>query len=252
MSEYRRQVILDTETTGFDPTTGDRLVEIGCIEMVDRQLRADAKKYHVYINPQRDVPEDAVKIHGLTTEFLQDKPTFAQVADEFIDFVRGSELVIHNAPFDVGFLDYELKMHKPGFKGLASICGILDTLVLAKQMHPGQRNTLDALANRYDVIKDSGDRFKSRAITSSQTATSAEDGHGALIDSELLGEVYLRMTRLQWGLDMGGSGDSEQAGGASIRRLPANRRMTRVIRPNDDEQAAHKLKLERLSVDTTW
>jgi len=168
-----RQIILDTETTGIGAQLGHRIIEIGCLEMINRKLTG--KHYHVYLNPQREVDEGAFKVHGISSEFLQDKPLFKDIADDFIAFVDGAELIIHNAPFDVGFLNAELKRAK-FTKAVVDYCEVLDTLVLAKKKHPGQRNSLDALCKRYEV--DNSNR----------------QWHGALLDAELLAFVYLAMT----------------------------------------------------------
>ena len=177
-----RQICLDTETTGVNPQTGDRIVEIGCVEIVGRTLSDDpCHHYHIYLNPEREVPEEVVKVHGLTTEFLSDKPLFADVAQEFLDFVKGAELLIHNAPFDVGFLNMELNRLKLG--RLTDYCPqITDTFELARQMFPGLRNSLDALCSRFEIDR------------------SARVLHGALLDARLLAEVYLDMTRKQGSL----------------------------------------------------
>ncbi len=174
-----RQITLDTETTGIDVASGDRVIEIGCVELVGRTLSDDAKYYfHVYINPERDVPEEVVKIHGLTNEFLADKPVFADIADSFLEFIRGAELLIHNAAFDVGFLNAELA--KLGKGKLEDYCPkITDTIAIARNLFPGLRNNLDVLCTRYEIDN------------SSRTL------HGALLDARLLAEVYLAMTRKQ-------------------------------------------------------
>lgn len=169
-----RQIILDTETTGREISEGHRIIEIGCLEMLDRRL---SKKYfHCYLNPGRDSEAGALAIHGLSTEFLLDKPLFKSIADKFLDFIQGAQLIIHNAPFDIGFLDYELTLANKNYKKIADYCQILDTLPLARQLHPGQRNSLDALCKRYEI--DNSKRNK----------------HGALLDAELLARVYLGMT----------------------------------------------------------
>ena len=168
-----RQIILDTETTGIGPEQGHRVIEIGCVELIDRKLTG--KHYHVYINPQRLVDEGAFRVHGISSEFLQDKPLFADIVSEFLQFVGGAELIIHNAPFDVGFLNSELQ-HVKWKKKLEDYCDIFDTLALAREKHPGQRNSLDALCKRYDV--DNSNRQL----------------HGALLDAEILAFVYLAMT----------------------------------------------------------
>lgn len=187
-----RQIVLDTETTGLNARSGDRIIEIGCVELVNRQLTGN--NFHHYMNPERDSEEGALAVHGLTTEFLSDKPKFAEIVDEFRDYIRGAEVIIHNAPFDIGFLDEELKrVGMPTFRD--HIDGIIDTLVQAKEMYPGKRNSLDALCDRYGISN------AHRAL------------HGALLDAELLAEVYLAMTRGQNSLTM----DLEpEAGNAGI------------------------------------
>lgn len=168
-----RQVVLDTETTGISPEEGHRIIEIGCVELSDRRLTG--RHFHTYLNPARAVDEGAFRVHGISTEFLQDKPLFAEKAQEFWDFIEGAELIIHNAPFDVGFLRAELKAISWGMS-LEESCTVFDTLVYARQAHPGQRNSLDALCKRYDI--DNSNRQL----------------HGALLDAEILAKVYLAMT----------------------------------------------------------
>lgn len=168
-----RQVVLDTETTGIGHELGHRVIEIGCVELQDRKLTGN--HFHVYLNPQRDVEEGAFRVHGISSEFLQDKPLFKDVVAEFIQFIEGSELIIHNAPFDIGFLDSELRIvNWPS--PLSDFCSVCDTLVLAREKHPGQRNSLDALCKRYEI--DNSNRTF----------------HGALLDAEILAFVYLAMT----------------------------------------------------------
>lgn len=169
-----RQIILDTETTGLRTEDGHRIIEIGCVEMVDRRLTG--KHYHKYINPQREVEKEAMAVHGITNEFLQDKPLFATLAEELMEFISGAELIIHNAPFDIGFLNYEFMLTRGQWKQITHYCEVVDTLKLARQMFPGQRNSLDALCKRFGV-----DNTK-------------RDLHGALLDSNLLAQVYLLMT----------------------------------------------------------
>ena len=176
-----RQIILDTETTGIGAEFGHRIIEIGCLELVDRKLTGN--HFHTYLNPQREVEEGAFRVHGISTEFLQDKPLFSDKLQEFLEFIDGAELIIHNAPFDVGFLNAELK-HANWPKPLEAYCSIIDTLVLARQKHQGQRNNLDALCKRYDV-NNANRQF-----------------HGALLDAELLAAVYLAMTGGQTNLFM--------------------------------------------------
>ena len=223
-----RQIILDTETTGFDPKQGDRLVEIGCVEMIDRKITGNT--YHQYINPQRDVPEDAIAIHGLTNEFLDDKPIFSQVADEFFNFVKGAELIIHNAPFDLGFLDFELNELNRGYPNLASVCSIIDTLVMAREMRPGQRNTLDALA------------------TEDPTYSVNRDLHGALLDSEILAYVYLAMTGGQKSLELAASDGSSSDSLMPV--TPIDRSQMQLALPvyrlSPSERQAHYDRLETI------
>ncbi len=168
-----RQIILDTETTGLGHASGHRIIEIGCLELIDRSLTGE--QFHVYLNPDRAIDPGAMKVHGIKNEFLVDKPRFADILEDFLSFVKDAELIIHNAPFDMGFLNAELKRAKYP-KTLEEHCGVFDTLVLAKEKHPGQRNNLDALCKRYDVVN------------------SHRKLHGALLDSELLALVYLAMT----------------------------------------------------------
>jgi DNA polymerase III subunit epsilon len=207
-----RQIVLDTETTGLDPALGHRIVEIGCLEILNR--RVTGATYHAYLNPEREIDAGAVQVHGLTGDFLADKPRFADVAAELLEFVRDAELIIHNAPFDVGFLDAEFG--RLGDGPVSRYCGVLDTLRLAKQLHPGQKNNLDALCKRY-AVDNSGRAF-----------------HGALLDAQLLAEVYLAMTRGQESLGIEMSPPSRAAGVASARRGPL-----RVIRASEAEQASH-------------
>ncbi|USE39480.1 DNA polymerase III subunit epsilon [Endozoicomonas sp. SCSIO W0465] len=224
-----RQIILDTETTGIDPKQGHRVIEIGCVEMIDRKLTGN--HYHVYINPQRVIEQEAINVHGITNESLVDKPIFSAIADEFLDFIRGAELVIHNAAFDVGFINHEFSLLRRGFPNVEECCGVLDTLALARKKHPGQKNNLDALCKRYFIDN------------SSRTL------HGALLDSEILAEVYLAMTGGQTALSLSGSddnaGDSEGEGSA-IRRLAPGRAELRVISASDNELQNHQNKLEQI------
>ncbi len=223
-----RQVVLDTETTGLETSQGHRIIEIGCVELIGRRLTG--RHYHQYINPERDIDAGAMEVHGITNEYLQDKPVFAAIADEFLEFIRGAELVIHNAPFDVGFLDNELKLL--GRKeSVEDHCTVIDSLVMARQKHPGQRNSLDALCQRYGVDN------------------SQRDLHGALLDAEILADVYLLMTGGQIGLTLAGEGAN--AGGGpevanEIRRLSAQRQPLPVLRATEVELSAHQERLEAI------
>ncbi|NVK22376.1 MAG: DNA polymerase III subunit epsilon [Kangiellaceae bacterium] len=227
-----RQIVLDTETTGLEPSEGHRIIEIGCVELVNRKLTGN--HYHQYLQPDREIDQGAIEVHGITNEFLQDKPRFEDVASEFLAFIEGAELIIHNAPFDIGFLDHELNL-LPTAKGtMSDYCLVLDTLVLARQMHPGQRNSLDALCKRYDINN------------------SHRELHGALLDSEILADVYLRMTGGQTNLTLGNQSANKSATGeTTVRRLSANRAPLKVIKADDKELEAHKKKLESLN-EAIW
>ena len=218
-----RQVVLDTETTGLEHREGHRVIEIGCVEMVERRLTN--RNFHVYINPERVVDEGAIAIHGITNEFLADKPKFEDVAEEFMDFIRDSELIIHNAPFDVGFLDAELQRLDPDLK-IRDMAGVLDTLVMARELHPGQRASLDVLCKRYDV--DNSNR----------------ELHGALLDSEILAEVYLAMTGGQVDLCLDLAGDSGQEGGEVVTGIDLSKLIVR--RASAEELAAHEARLDAI------
>ncbi len=215
-----RQIILDTETTGLDPSLGHRIIEIAAVEIVNR--RFTDRHYHQYVNPEREIEAGAIEVHGITVEFLQDKPKMREVAKEFLDFVSGAELIIHNAPFDVGFLDHELALLN--LKPIGDYCPLItDTLKMAKGLHPGKRNSLDALSERYQIDN------------------SARTLHGALLDARLLAEVYLAMTRGQESLlmDMGESSSPLLDGALSDEKLELI-----VLRPTPDELAAHAGQLD--------
>ncbi|BFM16388.1 DNA polymerase III subunit epsilon [Maricurvus nonylphenolicus] len=234
-----RQIVLDTETTGLEPSQGHRIIEIGCVELVDRKLTG--RHYHQYIQPQREVDEGAMEVHGITNEFLLDKPLFSQIVDEFMTFVKGAELVIHNAPFDIGFLDHELRLDGGRYGSMADHCSVVDSLVMARQKHPGAKNNLDALCKRYMVDN------------------SQRDLHGALLDAEILADVYLMMTGgqtdLMLGQDQSESTESQGADVTAIRRLDANRPALAVIQPSAEEMELHSRKLEEIqkaSGDCLW
>lgn len=217
-----RQIVLDTETTGLNPRTGDRIIEIGCVELVDRRLTG--KHFHRYTNPGRDSDPGALAVHGLTTEFLRDKPQFFEIADELCAFVRDAEIIIHNAPFDVGFLDAELDLlGLPKFG--SQVLKITDTLLQAKELHPGKRNSLDALCDRYGV------------------SNAHRTLHGALLDAELLAEIYLAMTRGQNSLTIDLNMDEAQ-GGASSRVAEIAEIL--LLAPDAAELAAHDTVLKSL------
>jgi DNA polymerase-3 subunit epsilon len=222
-----RQIVLDTETTGLEVSRGHRIIEIGCVELIDRKLTGN--HYHQYINPERDIDQGAIEVHGITSEFLSDKPLFSQIARDFFDFVDGGELIIHNAPFDIGFLDSELERLDQGYPQLDSVCKVIDTLLMARSKHPGQRNNLDALCTRYFVDN------------------SQRDLHGALLDAEILADVYLLMTGGQTTLQLS-SGDSGGGDGtqnlSSIRRLNSDRKPLPVILAGAAEMEAHEHQLD--------
>jgi len=223
-----RQIVLDTETTGLEPKQGHRIIEIGCVELVDRRLTGN--NFHQYLQPDREIDDAAVEVHGITTEFLADKPRFEDVVDDFISYVDGAELIIHNAPFDVGFLNAELGKAGKEEGLLERLCTITDTLVMARTKHPGQRNSLDALCRRYEIDN------------------SQRQLHGALLDSEILADVYLVMTGGQGALSFGGqlSEGGEQNGAAAIRRFTAAREPLTIVRANEAECQAHELRLDAL------
>jgi DNA polymerase-3 subunit epsilon len=226
-----KQIILDTETTGLDPKSGHRVIEIGCIELINRKFTGE--QFHVYLNPDRDSEEGALKVHGLTTEFLSDKPRFTEVYDDFIKFIDKSELLIHNAEFDVKFLDHEIKLLSKKLPSISNcVSKITDTLQIAREKHPGQRNSLDALVKRYEI--GGYDR----------------ELHGALLDSQILGDVYLSMTGGQSALNFSDTNDVNSSitdQGNNKEHLDLN---LRVIELSDEEKNAHKEYLLRMKDET--
>lgn len=219
-----RQIILDTETTGLETSEGHRIIEIGCVELVDR--RPSQNHFHQYINPERDIEDGALEVHGISREFLLDKPVFADVVEDLLKFVEGSELIIHNAPFDVGFLDYELSLLGRADR-VTDHASVLDTLEMARDLHPGQRNSLDALCKRYDVDN------------SSRTL------HGALLDAEILADVYLAMTGGQSDLGLSfqaAESDEHHPGEAGFDNRPA----LLVMEANPEEVAAHLRRIKAI------
>jgi len=221
-----RQIVLDTETTGLE-AADHYIIEIGCVELNNRRLTGN--NYHQYIRPDREVDAGAMEVHGISNEFLADKPRFVEVMADFLTYLEGAdELVIHNAPFDVGFINKELERNRGPYLNLRDRFGVLDTLVMARQMHPGQKNNLDALCKRYDINNEH------------------RELHGALLDAEILADVYLAMTGGQTSLSLDGlsSGVNRQAG--AIRRVSDNRPPLAVIRANDEELAAHRQRLDAI------
>ena len=222
-----RIVVLDTETTGLNPQEGHRIIEIGCVELVKRRLTG--KRFHVYINPDRIIDEGAIAVHGITNQFLDDKPRFEQIVEDFIAFIKGAELVIHNAPFDVGFINHEFSRLKNKTGTIADYSEVFDTLAYARKKHPGQRNSLDALCKRYSIDN------------------SHRDLHGALLDAEILADVFLLMTGGQASLlDEMQSGMDESSINIDVTRVSSDRPALKVIRCNDEELIAHQQRLEAI------
>ena len=221
-----KQIVLDTETTGLEPKQGHRIIEIGCVELINR--RETKRNFHQYLNPEREIEDGAYNVHGLSNEFLSDKPRFADIAQNFIDFIKDSELIIHNAPFDVGFINSELKLMGKKWGQVEDYCKVFDTLLLAREKHPGQKNNLDALCKRYDV--DNSNR----------------DLHGALLDAEILLDVYLGMTGGQTDLsleqiEIKKSNENENG-------HETNKKITKeiIIEPTKTELSKHQLLLESI------
>ena len=221
-----RQIVLDTETTGLEPEQGHRIIEIGCVEMVNRRL--NGRHFHQYVRPDRRIDPVAFAVHGISDEILEDKPLFSEVAEEFLAFIDGAELIIHNAPFDVGFLNHEIGRLGDGQHRVESYCQVLDTLVLARELHPGQRNSLDALCKRYAVDN------------------SARELHGALLDAEILAEVYLAMTGGQATLDLSAATPVATSRGQAAGGEPVTRGRLRIIRASDQELDAHRERLRAI------
>lgn len=225
-----RQIVLDTETTGLETSLDHRIIEIGAVEVVNRRLTG--RHYHQYINPEREIDAGAFEVHGISNAMLADKPVFARIVADFLAFVGDAELVIHNAPFDIGFLDHEFRRLKPSIPSITTQCKVVDTLVMARSKHPGQKNNLDALCKRYGVDN------------------SQRELHGALLDAEILADVYLLMTGGQTSLMLGGNqakGEGAAGGLNEIRRLPPRSRPLPVLRATAEELAAHEEKLAALA-----
>jgi DNA polymerase III subunit epsilon len=231
-----RIVILDTETTGLNPQEGHRIIEIGCVEMVKRRLTG--QHFHVYINPERAIDEGAIAVHGITNEFLKDKPSFKGIVDDFLAFIKGAELVIHNAPFDVGFLNHELALLNHKIGSIENYTAIFDTLAYARKKHPGQRNSLDALCKRYGIDN------------------SHRDLHGALLDSEILADVFLLMTGGQSSLldDIHSTLESSNSD-KTTKKINTERPVLKVIQCSDEELLEHEGRLndiEKTSNACLW
>ena len=227
----QRQIILDTETTGLDPKSGHRVIEIGCIELVNRKFTGE--QYHIYLNPDRDSDEAALAVHGLTSEFLSDKPRFKDIYEEFLKFISGSELLIHNAEFDVNFLDHEIKLLSKKLPTVSDcVIKITDTLQIAREKHPGQRNSLDALVKRYEI--GGYDR----------------ELHGALLDSQILGDVYLSMTGGQSDLDFSVSATEQEVKENDSSNQLNSELNLKVIELTEEENKSHKEYLLRMKEET--
>jgi DNA polymerase-3 subunit epsilon len=223
-----RYLVLDTETTGLEPRQGHKIIEIGCVELIERRLTGN--NYQQFLNPEREIDEGALEVHGISRSDLEDKPTFKQIVDDFLDYVRGATLIIHNAAFDVGFLDHELGLLDRGLGAVADYCSVVDTLKMAREMHPGQRNSLDALCQRYFISNEH------RTL------------HGALLDSEILAEVYLAMTGGQ--LNLLGEQDAAENGDPLLiepRIFDPNRAPTKIIPASAEDMLEHEKWMQLLS-----
>ena len=226
-----KQIILDTETTGLDPKSGHRVIEIGCIEIINRKFTGE--QFHVYLNPDRESDEGALAIHGLTSEFLSDKPRFNAVYEDFIHFIKESELLIHNAEFDIKFLDHEIKLLSKDLPNISScVSKVTDTLQIAREKHPGQRNSLDALVKRYEI--GGYDR----------------ELHGALLDSQILGDVYLSMTGGQSALDFTQTSNQELSENNQEKSNVQSSLNLKVVELNEEELTAHREYLLRMKDET--
>lgn len=222
-----RQIVLDTETTGLEPTQGHRIIEIGCVEIINRRLTGN--RFHQYLRPDREIDEGALNVHGITSEFLEDKPRFVEVVDEFIQFIKGAELVIHNAPFDIGFINNEFDLLNSNFEPVSKMCGVVDTLALARKLHPGQKNNLDALCKRYEINN------------------AHRELHGALLDAEILADVYLIMTGGQSSLLLDSTTSEVTNVDNEIKRIPADRPKLSVLNADDKETALHDELLNKIN-----
>lgn len=219
----KRQIILDTETTGINPKEGHRIIEIGCVELINRRFTGN--NFHVYINPEREIEAEAIAVHGITNERLAHEPKFREIAKDFFDYIQGAELVIHNAAFDVGFIDHEFALLRPALPPVAQYCGILDTLKLARELHPGQKNNLDALCRRYDINN------------------SHRTLHGALLDAEILADVYLLMTGGQGSLNLAAEEYTEQQDQQNSLQIQRTGKL-KVLKASNAEIAAHESRLD--------
>ena len=226
-----RLVVLDTETTGLNPLEGHRIIEIGCVELINRRFTGN--RFHVYINPDREIDSGAIEVHGITNQFLEDKPRFADIIEDFVAFIKGAELVIHNAPFDVGFINYEFSRLNDWARKVEDLSTVFDTLAFARKKHPGQRNSLDALCKRYSIDN------------------SHRELHGALLDAEILADVFLMMTGGQSSLlDEGESSGQASETAIKIPQLAIERPALTVIYCNGQELAEHAQRLESIQKES--
>lgn len=223
-----RYLVLDTETTGLEPRQGHKIIEIGCVELIDRHI--SGKTYQQYLNPEREIDEGALEVHGIELSVLEGKPTFAEIADDFLAYIKGATLIIHNAAFDVGFLNHELALLERNLGVITDYCEVLDTLLMARKMHPGQRNSLDALCQRYFIDN------QHRTL------------HGALLDSEILAEVYLGMTGGQLKLlDEPDLADEGRESGFTVQPADPDRAPIKIIQASDESLLEHQKWLDMLS-----
>ncbi|MFK7816311.1 MAG: DNA polymerase III subunit epsilon [Gammaproteobacteria bacterium] len=225
-----RQVVLDTETTGLEVSQGHRIIEIGCVEVLHR--RTTDQQYHQFLNPEREIDAGAQEVHGISLEFLADKPHFSSVVDDFIEFVADAELIIHNANFDVGFINAELKLAGHKITDINKCCKVIDSLSMARKMHPGQKNNLDALCRRYDIDN------------------SHRELHGALLDAQILADVYLALTGGQTSLSLAANADSLSKGKSTQAGLDKNRDALKVIYASDEELQAHDAFLSKIQQES--
>ncbi len=228
-----RQIVLDTETTGLEPSQGHRIIEIGCVEMINRRLTGN--NYHQYLQPDREIDEGAQAVHGISNEVLADKPRFSDIVKDFIEYLDGAELIIHNAPFDVGFIDHEFKLAGAEYGKVSTYCSVIDTLVMARKIRPGKKNNLDVLCKEYEVNN------------------AHRELHGALLDAELLSEVYLRMTGGQSTLSLDSEDMSNaQTGVSAIKKLSTDRKPINIIKASDDELQAHRAIIEKMGKEVWY
>jgi DNA polymerase-3 subunit epsilon len=222
-----RQIVLDTETTGLEPSQGHKIIEIGCVEMINRRLTGN--NYHQYLQPDRKIDEGAQAVHGISNDFLADKPRFLDIVKDFLEYLDGAELIIHNAPFDVGFINHELKQAGAEYGIVSTYCTVIDTLVMARKMRPGKKNNLDILCKEYHVNN------------------THRELHGALLDAELLAEVYLHMTGGQSDLSLESDDvKNSKSGEVVLKKLSTDRKPIKIIMANSEELQAHQAIIEKM------